>query len=352
MNLKGYIFSRPFNGERAPQHVQNIVLKDYCLKNNHHLLLSATEYTYKNNYFILKQILSEIKNYDGILFYSVLQMPGDINFRKDIYKMILHSKKSLHFAVENFKVKNKSEFEKIEELISIKNSKPIDKKFFLMGEEKELITEYHTRTKRDYIERMLNQKVKCMKVAKKYAFDYWDGQRQYGYGGYKYIKDYWKPLAKKLIKNYNLGPSSKILDIGCGKAFLLYEIKKLIPKISIKGIDISRYGISKAPKSIRKYLSIYDARKKLKFKNEEFDFVLSLACFHNFKINELFTALGEMERVGKKKFLMVESYRNEKELFNLECWALTAQSYHAKDEWKWIYKQAGYNGDFEFIYFE
>ena len=218
--------------------------------------------------------------------------------------------------------------------------------------EKNYLNKLHNSTKRDYLARMQNQKVSCMIEAKKYEKNYWDGDRKYGYGGYKYIKDYWTPLAKKIIKNYNLNHKSKLLDIGCGKAFLLYEIKKLIPNISIKGIDISKYGISRAPKLIKKDLSYYDARKNLKFKNNEFDLAISLGCFHNFKINELFISLKEMDRVAKKNFLMVESYRNEKELFNLECWALTAQSYHSKDEWKWIYKKAGYKGDYEFIYFE
>ena len=72
---------------------------------------------------------------------------------------------------------------------------------------------------------MNNQKVHCMKVAKKYEFDYWDGNRKYGYGGYKYIPGRWTSVAKKIIKRYKLNNKSKILDIGCGKAFLLHEMK-------------------------------------------------------------------------------------------------------------------------------
>ena len=92
------------------------------------------------------------------------------------------------------------------------------------------VTSNHLKTKRNYLERMVNNKVFCMKIAKKYEKDYWDGKRKFGYGGYKYIKDYWTPVAIKLIKNYKLTNKSKILDVGCGKAFLLYEIKKLLPK--------------------------------------------------------------------------------------------------------------------------
>jgi len=350
--LKGYIFSRSFRGERVPQHIQNIILKNYCEKNNFKLLLSASEYTYKNNYFILRHVLSKIKEYDGILFYSLFQLPEDIKFRKQIYDKILKNKKKLFFAVENISIISKSDVEKVEEIILLKDNQENRRKNNKLGKERNFITKYHKKTKRNYLERMINKKIDCMKIAKKYAFDYWDGDRKYGYGGYKYINNYWTPLAKKIINTYNLKSYSKVLDIGCGKAFLLYEIKKLIPKIHIKGIDISKYGISKAPSLIKKNLSYCDARKKLKFKDNEFDLAISLGCFHNFKINELFISLKEMDRVAKQKFLMVESYRNEKELFNLECWALTAQSYHSKDEWKWIYRKAGYNGDYEFIYFE
>ena len=77
--------------------------------------------------------------------------------------------------------------------------------------------------------------------SKKYAFNYWDGKRKYGYGGYKYIAGRWKKVAKNLIKKYKLNNNSKILDVGCGKGFLLYEIKKLLPSIEVKGFDISKY---------------------------------------------------------------------------------------------------------------
>ena len=67
---------------------------------------------------------------------------------------------------------------------------------------------------------------------------------------------------------------------------------------------------------------------------------------------ELKTAISETERVGKQGYIMLESYRNEKELFNLQCWALTCESFFDKEEWIWIYNHFGYTGDYEFIYFE
>ena len=88
-----------------------------------------------------------------------------------------------------------------------------------------LITKNHTKTKRKFIDRMIDNKIKAMKIARLYEQDYWDGKRRYGYGGYDYIENYWTPVAKKLIKKFKLTDNSKILDIGCGKGFLLFDKK-------------------------------------------------------------------------------------------------------------------------------
>jgi ubiquinone/menaquinone biosynthesis C-methylase UbiE len=217
---------------------------------------------------------------------------------------------------------------------------------------KNFVTSHHKSTKRDYISRMINDKINCMKVSKKYGKDYWDGDRKYGYGGYEYIPGLWTNVAKKVIKDYNLTDESKLIDLGCGKAFLLHEIKQLLPKISLTGVDISSYGIDGATNEIKPYLKKLDAREILPFQNEQFDLLISIGMLHNFRLPELKLAIKEINRISKNSYVMVESYRNEKELFNLQCWALTAQSFLDEEEWKWLYKEYNYKGDFEFIYFE
>ena len=194
-------------------------------------------------------------------------------------------------------------------------------------------------------------KSNCMKIAKQYGKDYWDGDRRYGYGGYNYMPGRWKPVAEKLINIYKLTSGSKVLDIGCGKAYLLYEMKLLIPDLDITGIDSSDYGLKNAKDEMKSFIYQHKAEVELPYKNKEFDLVISLGTFHNLRLPELKIALSEMERVGKKGYLMLESYRNEEELFNLQCWALTAESFLDKDEWIWLYKFFGYTGDYEFIYF-
>ena len=113
---------------------------------------------------------------------------------------------------------------------------------------------------------MLNEKVRCMNISKKYGYDYWDGERKYGYGGYKYIPRRWEKIAKKIIKRYELTNNSKILDVGCGKAFLLYEIKKILNDVEVVGFDISKYAINNSKKEIKKNLFIYKAQDNYPFK--------------------------------------------------------------------------------------
>lgn len=220
-----------------------------------------------------------------------------------------------------------------------------------MGQLKNYVTPLHQATKRDVLARMNDNKVECMIKAKEYGFDYWDGDRRYGYGGYKFLPGRWKPVAEALIHDYNLKPGSKVLDIGCGKGYLLYEMILIEPELKIVGFDSSEYGLTNAKEEVSPFLFWHKAQDPFPFGNQEFDLTISLGTFHNLKIFELKTALSEMQRVGKNGYLMLESYRNEQEMFNLECWALTAESLFSVSEWIWIYREFGYSGDYEFIYF-
>lgn len=220
-----------------------------------------------------------------------------------------------------------------------------------MGRLLNIVTPLHRRTKRDYLARMVDDKVACMKKAKEYGQDYWDGDRRYGYGGYRY-DGRWKIVAEQLIETYGLQPGAKILDVGCGKGFLLYELKQLLPGSTCVGFDISKHGLADAHEGIRDDLFLYRAQDPLPFGDDQFDLVISLGCLHNLRLFELKTALMEIERVGQRAYVMLESYRNEQEMFNLECWALTAESLFDTAEWIWLYSEFGYTGDYEFIYFE
>jgi SAM-dependent methyltransferase len=221
-----------------------------------------------------------------------------------------------------------------------------------VSELKNFVTALHQSTKRDYLARMVDDKVHCMLKAKEYEQDYWDGDRRYGYGGYNYLPGRWKPVAEALITSYGLKAGSRVLDVGCGKGFLLYEMQLIEPGLELVGFDISQHGLASARPDLKASLFRYRAQDPYPFGDNYFDLVISLTTLHNLRLFELKTALAEIERVGKQGYIMLESYRNELEQFNLQCWALTCESFFDTAEWIWLYRHFGYTGDYEFIYFE
>lgn len=221
-----------------------------------------------------------------------------------------------------------------------------------MGKLRSFVTSLHRQSRRDYLQRMTDDKVSCMRKAKEYGADYWDGERRYGYGGYRYIPGRWKPVAEAMIATYGLRPGDTVLDVGCGKGYLLHEMQLLIPDLHLVGFDASEYALANAHPDLRGRLFPHRAQDAYPFGDQEVDLVVSMACLHNLRIFELSTALAEIERVGRKRYVMVESFRNEQELFNLQCWALTAESFFDSEEWVWLFRHFRYTGDYEFIYFE
>lgn len=216
----------------------------------------------------------------------------------------------------------------------------------------DFVSDLHKSTKRDYKERVIrDDKAECAKVAKQYGYDYWDGDRKYGYGGYRY-DGRWRNVAQKLANHYRLSAGQKVLDVGCGMAHLLYELTQVVPGIIVKGIDISEYALEHAKEEVRDYLQ-YGQAEKLLFEDNSFDLVLSLTTLHNLKIFDLKKAVQEIERVSKgNSYIMVESFRNDREEVNMLYWQLTCASFYSVDEWKWIFKEWGYTGDYSFIFFE
>jgi len=220
-----------------------------------------------------------------------------------------------------------------------------------MGDELNFFNDLHNKTNRNYLQRMTPDKPKAMNIAMKFDADYWDGERKFGYGGYHY-DGRWSQVAKNLIDKYSLTNKSKLLDVGCGKGFLLYEIKKILPQCLLTGIDSSEYALNTAHKEIKGHVRKMNAQDKYPFSSHQFDLVISFGTLHNLPIFDLKKALFEIERVAINKFIVIESFRNTAELFNLQCWALTCQSFYSPQEWRWIFNHFGYSGDYEFIFFE
>lgn len=216
----------------------------------------------------------------------------------------------------------------------------------------DFVMKLHQSTKRDYVQRVVEfDKAKCSEVATQYGKDYWDGDRQYGYGGYSY-DGRWRGITDDMAQHYGIKPGDKILDVGCGKGYLLYEFTQSVPGVEVAGLDISEYAIDGSKEEVKPFLTAGNAIS-LPYEDNHFDFVVSLGTLHNLYNYELRQALQEIERVGKRsKHIMVESYRNESEKANLLYWQLTCRSFYTPKEWEWFFDQSGYTGDYSYVVFE
>ena len=213
----------------------------------------------------------------------------------------------------------------------------------------------HRSTQRDYLGRVNDPdypKAKAAELAKKWDYDYWDGDRRINYGGYRYLPGRWEKVARAMAEHYGIKAGDRILDVGCGKGFLLYDFTLVVPGIEVYGIDVSKYAIDNAKEEIRDKLRVGNANA-LPYPDDHFDLVLSNNTLHNLHCYDLDMALREIERAGqKRKYICVESYRTEVEKTNLLYWQVTCEAFNTPEEWEWWFRQTGYTGDYSFIYFE
>jgi len=210
------------------------------------------------------------------------------------------------------------------------------------------------------------------KLAKLYGKDFFDGERVNGYGGY-YYDGRWKGVVKKLQEVYGINSKSAVLDVGCAKGFLLYDLQEMIPGIQVAGLDISSYAINHAIDGYGKYLIKNgelptiakelenEAREKilpnliigsadnLPWADKSFDIVLSIDTIHNLPRERCKKSIEEMMRVCRNKnklFVKVDCYRNEEERERMKNWVLTAETAMNDREWLTFFKEAGYDGDY------
>jgi SAM-dependent methyltransferase len=214
-----------------------------------------------------------------------------------------------------------------------------------MGKEIDLLANY-PKAKRDVEARGLEKTEKDREIARKFGKEFFDGERSHGYGGFYYNPRFWSPVVPTLKDYFALSSESSLLDIGCGKGFMLYDISKEIPGISIKGIDVSEYAITNSIKDIQSDLQVADARI-LPFEDNSFDVVISINTIHNLEKEDLALALSEIERVSKgKSFITVDAYTSDEEKERMYAWNLTAKTIMSVDEWVAFFNDVGYTGDY------
>ena len=214
-----------------------------------------------------------------------------------------------------------------------------------LGREIDILANY-PKAKRDLSARLESKSEESRKIGRKFGFDYFDGDRNHGYGGFSYNPKFWQPVIPTIVENYKIGNSSKVLDIGCAKGFFLYDLKLAFPRINVTGVDISEYAIENSIPEIKPYLQVGNATK-LPFENNYFDFVISINTIHNLNREDCAVALQEIERVTKgNSFITVDAYRNDEEKARMEAWNLTALTMMSVDEWKQFFLEVGYTGDY------
>ncbi len=217
---------------------------------------------------------------------------------------------------------------------------------------REFVSLIHKSTKRDYLARVTQRdKAEIAELAVKFDWDYWDGSRETGYGGYSY-DGRWRKVADAMIAEYGITSNMRVLDVGSGKGFLLHDFKEALPSVEVAGIDISSYAIEHSMESIKSSCRVGLA-SQLPWPDKHFDLVVSINTLHNLYVQDLWASIKEIERVSRgAKYICVEAYRNEREKVNLMYWQLTCRSFHTPEEWQFVFKETGYTGDHEFIYFE
>ena len=214
-----------------------------------------------------------------------------------------------------------------------------------MGKEINLLKNY-PKSKRNLDMRASQKSKEDIVIARKFGKDFFDGDRNHGYGGYNYNPKFWQPVIPTFKEYWNLRPENSILDIGCGKGFMLFDLYKMIPGIKLSGADISEYAINNSIPEVRKFLKIANA-KELPYSPNSFDLVISINTIHNLEKEECAIALQEISRVSKKySFITVDAYRNNEEKKRMLEWNLTAKTIMSVDDWVLFFKKVKYIGDY------
>ena len=215
----------------------------------------------------------------------------------------------------------------------------------MMGQEIDLLVHY-PRAKRDVDARGATKTEADRTTARLFGREFFDGDRRTGYGGFVYHSRFWQPTVPVFQRHFGLTAASAVLDVGCAKGFMLHDFAALIPGIHVAGVDISAYAIEHAIETMRPHVQVADARS-LPFGDRSFDVVISINTVHNLDLDGVRQSLREIERVKRHgAFVTVDAYRTSEEQRRMNDWNLTARTILSVDDWKQLFDDVGYTGDY------
>lgn len=207
------------------------------------------------------------------------------------------------------------------------------------------------RTRRNLEARKEAKDPEVVRISKQYGEMYFDGPRDYGYGGYRY-DGRWQPVARDIIAYYGLRPGNRVLDAGCAKGFLVRDLLAALPGLEVFGLDISEYALMHCHPEVVGRLHLGTV-EKMPFPDGSFDCVLSLDTVHNLPRARAKAALQEIQRLsGGRAFVRVDSYRTPEQKAVFEGWVLTAEFHDYPEGWLQLFGEAGYTGDYAWTIIE
>jgi SAM-dependent methyltransferase len=214
-----------------------------------------------------------------------------------------------------------------------------------IGREVNLMKNYPY-SKRDISGRLASKTDEDKRIARQFGKEFFDGSRSHGYGGFSYNSRFWEPVVPTFQKHWQLNKNDSVLDVGCAKGFMIYDMQRMISGLEVFGIDISQYAIDNAKEEVRNYCKVANATN-LPFEDKSVDVSISITTLHNLEEKELVKALLEIERVSKRgSFITLDAYRNNEEKDRMKAWNLTAKTVMHVDSWAELFKDVGFTGDY------
>jgi SAM-dependent methyltransferase len=203
----------------------------------------------------------------------------------------------------------------------------------------------YPKAKRNIQKRTTAQSAENIRIAREYGREYFDGARDTGYGGYRY-DGRWVAIAEDMIAHWGLKAGDRVLDVGCGKGFLVKDMMKVCPCLEVFGLDISEYAVMNCEPEVVGRLHLGNC-VKLPFPDKSFSAVTAINVVHNLERADAITAVREIERLAPGRgYIQNDSYRTEEEKEIFLSWVLTAKTHYDPAGWRQLYAEAGYTGDY------